>query len=148
MSAAVVLHAVGDNTLSAVTMLAQIEEVRCRPWWCFRNRSKYSVARESTPSCSIGYSVARESSSSSGGSILSAVTMFPQKEEVLCLPSDCFTLRLGLELEKKLIVNIVSLDLIKHRVNEQKEFLVSRRYAHFSFRQCKVTNILGDNGQK
>ena len=31
MSAAVVLHAVGDNTLSAVTMLAQIEEVLCRP---------------------------------------------------------------------------------------------------------------------
>ena len=69
--------------------------------------------------------------------------MFPQKEEVLCRPSECFTLRLGLELEKKLIVNIVSLDLIKHRVNEQKEFLVSRRYAHFSFRQCKVTHFLG-----
>ena len=69
--------------------------------------------------------------------------MFPQKEEVLCRPSECFTLRLGLELEKKLIVNIVSLDLIKHRVNEQKEFLVSRRYAHISFRQCKVTHFLG-----
>ena len=69
--------------------------------------------------------------------------MFPQKEEVLCRPSECFTLRLGLELEKKLIVNIVSLDLIKHRVNEQKEFLVSRRYAHFLFDSAKLRIFLG-----
>ena len=69
--------------------------------------------------------------------------MFPQKEEVLCRPSECFTLRLGLELEKEIIVNIVSLDLIKHRVNEQKEFLVSRRYAHFLFDAAKLRIFVG-----
>ena len=46
-------------------------------------------------------------------------------------------------MENVLIVNIVSLVLINNKVNEQKEFCVSRRYAHFLFDGAKLRIIRG-----
>ena len=103
MSAVRVSHSVASGTQLAVTMLAQIAEVFYRPWWYFRSCSKYSVARESNASCSIGYSVGRCSVSAIVASTLSAVrvlhptasgTLSAERvlhpvEEAFCRTSEC-----------------------------------------------------------
>ena len=78
------------SILPAVRVLHPIAEAFCRPWE-YSIRLKHASCRpfEYFRSCSR-YSVGRESSFSFRGSILSAVTMLSQKEEVLCRPWECF----------------------------------------------------------
>ena len=80
-------------------MFSQIAEGFCRPCEYFRNRTKYPVGRESTPSRSIlysfsrksipsrsiGYFVGRHDTCAEWGSILSAVKILAHHEEVFLL---------------------------------------------------------------
>ena len=64
--------AICRSTLSAVRVFPQLYFVLCRPLWYFRSCSRYSVGRESTPSCSIAYSVGRHDTCANRGSTLTA----------------------------------------------------------------------------
>ncbi len=128
LSAIVVLLPIASHTLSAVTIFAQIAEVLCRTWEYFRNRSKYYVGRESTPSCSILFFVGHCSTPSRSienfvgchvtcanrGGTLSAVKILAHNEEVFLL----------------------DVKVYKHRFNEKSSFLV----CVFRKSRCKVTH--------
>ena len=112
-------------------MFSQIAEGFCRPWEYFRNRSKYFVGRESTPSCSILFFVGccstpfRSIENSVGchdtcayrESTPSAVKILAHYEEVFLL----------------------DVRVHKHRVNEKSSFLG----CVFRNRGAKLRIILG-----